>query len=175
MANTGQAKVGFLINWKYHIVSQPPSYITCFVHNKAPQTKHNASICTNNIILKRTHKINSFYNDVDETIWKPNHYTIVMGLKYANRENNKPYWNGNGQIWARIEKRKRRHLGRMGNIKKTWIPCFRQKQGGDGHVKAQNGVTKTEIDCIQARYHHRRNSHQQSQHWKWPQYGYDQH
>ena len=27
--------------------------------------------------------------------------------------------NGNGQIWARIEKRKMQHLGRMGNIKKV--------------------------------------------------------
>ena len=34
-------------------------------------------------------------------------------------EKNKPCGNGNGQIWARIEKRKRRHLGRMGNIKKV--------------------------------------------------------
>ena len=27
----------------------------------------------------------------------------------------------------------------------------------------------------QARHHHRRNSHQPSQHWKWPQTGYEQH
>ena len=39
-------------------------------------------------------------------------------LPRANRKKNKPYGNGNGQIWARIEKRKRRHLCTMGNIKK---------------------------------------------------------
>ena len=40
-------------------------------------------------------------------------------LQCANREKNKPYGNGNGQIWTRIEKRKKRHLGRMGYIKKV--------------------------------------------------------
>ena len=40
-------------------------------------------------------------------------------LQCENRETNKPYGNGNGQIWTRIEKRKRRHLGRMGNIEKV--------------------------------------------------------
>ena len=34
-------------------------------------------------------------------------------------ETNKPYGNGNGQIWARIKKRNMRHLGRMGIIKKV--------------------------------------------------------
>ena len=42
--------------------------------------------------------ISSFYNDVGETL------TRTSG-------------NINGQIWGRIEKRKRRHLDRMDNIK----------------------------------------------------------
>ena len=53
--------------------------------------------------------INSFYNDVDDD----------GRLQCSNREKNKPYGNGNGNIWARIEKRKRRHLARIGNIKKV--------------------------------------------------------
>ena len=64
--------------------------------------------------------INSFYNDVDETLGKPNHYTIVTGdINAQIWEKNKPYGNDNGQIWARIENRQRRHLGRMVNIKKV--------------------------------------------------------
>ena len=42
-------------------------------------------------------------------------------------EKSKP---GNGKIWARLEKRKRRHLGRMGNIKK--------EQNHEYHVTEEN-------------------------------------
>ena len=34
-------------------------------------------------------------------------------------KNNKPCGNGNGQMWARVEKRKRRHLGGMVNIRRV--------------------------------------------------------
>ena len=57
--------------------------------------------------------INNFYNDVDETLGKANHYTIMMGdfnAQIRKRTNG----NGKGQIWARIDK-----LGRMGNITKV--------------------------------------------------------
>ena len=74
-ANIGQAGVGFLINrkWKDHNktmlqvyslpalyysedkLHQPQSSRTCSMHNKALQTKDSASICTNNIIFRRTH------------------------------------------------------------------------------------------------------------------------
>ena len=37
----------------------------------------------------------SFYNDVDGTLEK---------RQCASKENNETYGNGNGQIWARIEK-----------------------------------------------------------------------
>ena len=57
--------------------------------------------------------INSFYNDVDENLG------ILMGDFNAQIGGGGTYGNGNGQIWARIEKRKRRHLGRMGNVKKV--------------------------------------------------------
>ena len=47
------------------------------MHNKALQTKDSANICTNTLYSEQNK--NSFYNDVDETLGKPNHYTIVMG------------------------------------------------------------------------------------------------
>ena len=53
---------------------------------------------TNNIYLEE--EINRFYNDVDESLGKPNHYTIYSGgrLQCANRDKNRPYGNGNRQI-----------------------------------------------------------------------------
>ena len=44
---------------------QSQSSRTCYVYNKALQTKDYASIC--------------FYNDVGETLVKPYHETIVLG------------------------------------------------------------------------------------------------
>ena len=47
------------------------------MHNKALQTKDSPNICT-----KPSHPeedITNFYTDVDETLGKPNHYTVVMG------------------------------------------------------------------------------------------------
>ena len=82
-ANNGLADVGFLTNkkWKDHIAR---------VNSKVAELV----LC-----------INSFYNDVDETIGKPNHYTIVMGDFNAQiGKKNKPYGNGNRQMWVRIEK-----------------------------------------------------------------------
>ena len=75
-------------------------------------------------------------------------------LQCSNREKNKPCGNGNGQIWVRIEKRKRRHLGRKGSIKKVQNHEYREKS--------------------QTRGRHTCNSHQPSQHWKWSQNGYEQ-
>ena len=48
--------------------------------------------------------ISSFYNDVEETLGKPNHYTIVMGDFNAQIGNkNKPYGNGHGPEESREE------------------------------------------------------------------------
>jgi hypothetical protein len=85
--------------------------------------------------------INNFHNDVDENLGKPNHYTVVMGDFNANsnRQNTKPCGNGNGHIWAWIEKRKRRHLGRMATSRKYKImnTMFQKKAEGDGRRKTQ--------------------------------------
>ena len=51
--------------------------------------------------------INSFNNDVDETLGKPYHNMIVMGNCNGQIwKRIKPYGNGNGQLWARNDKRK---------------------------------------------------------------------
>ena len=62
---------------------------------------------------------------------------------------NKPYGNSNGQIWSRIEKRERRRLGRMGNIKnKIMNTMFQKKVGRRWTWKSPNCVTKAEIHYI---------------------------
>ena len=93
--------------------------------------------------------INSLYNDVAEILGKPNHYTMLMG--YSNAQiDGKTYRNGNGQMWARIQKRKRRHLGKMDNFKTVQIRnvTFQKKAGRRWIWKSLNGVTKTNIYCI---------------------------
>ena len=79
----GQSGVGFLINrkWKEHIVR---------VNNLSPRVAELVSCLTKRYKLKivqiyapttsySEEDITSFYNNVDETLGKPNHYTIVMG------------------------------------------------------------------------------------------------
>ena len=120
-ANNGQAGVGFLINkkWKDHIVTvnifgpRVIELVLCITKHYKLRIKY---------MHQRHHpqkQIDSFYNDVDETLGKPNHYTIVMGDFIEQIGKRTSPRNGNGQIWTRIEKRKRRHLGRMSIIKKV--------------------------------------------------------
>ena len=75
--------------------------------------------------------------------------------------------NDNGQIWARIEKRKRRHLGRIGNIKKVQNHEYHvpEESREEMDMEKPNGVSKAEIDYILTNSH-RCNNHQPSQHWK---------
>ena len=133
-SNNGQAGVGFLINRKCkdHIVR---------VNSVSPRVAELFLCITKRYKLKivQVYAPDEDINN-DETLRKPNHYTIVMGDFNAQIwKNNKPYGNGNGHVWARIEKRNSRNLGKMGNIKTggrrwTW--------------KSPNGVMKTEIDYI---------------------------
>ena len=82
-ANKGQAGVGFLINrkWKDHIVR---------VNSISPRVAELVLCITKRYKLKLVQvyapttsnsdeDINDLYTDVDETLGKPNHYTIVMG------------------------------------------------------------------------------------------------
>ena len=94
---------------------------------------------------------NNLYNDVDETSGTPYRYTIVMGYVSARKGNRTNLCEtATGQTWARIEKRKRRHLGRMGNFKKgqTYEYHVPEESREDMNVKSPNGVTKNEIDYI---------------------------
>ena len=116
-ANNGQAGIGFRINrkWKAHIVrvnSISPriaEFVLCITK------RYKRKIRTNNIIL-----INNF-NDVAETLGKPNHYTIVKGdfnVQIGKRANPKETATGKFGLELRNE-RGDMHLGRMGNIKKV--------------------------------------------------------
>ena len=64
-ANNDQAGEGFLINrkWKHHTLR-----VNKIVEVYTPTTSFSVEASVSN-----------FYNDVDETLGKPNHYTIVMG------------------------------------------------------------------------------------------------
>ena len=83
---------------KQYLLKSSESY---YVHNKALQTKDSASICNNNILPRRIHKL---YNDVDEILVKRDNDGL---LQCANRSNAKQYGNGKGQILAPNYKRNR--------------------------------------------------------------------
>ncbi|MEG7521682.1 MAG: hypothetical protein M3H12_01065 [Chromatiales bacterium] len=121
-ANNGQAGVGFLINkrWKDNITR---------VNSISPRVAELVLCITKRYKLKMVQvyaptssysqeEINSFYNDMEDTLGKPNYYTIVM-RDFNAQETNKPNGSGNRQICTRNEKRKGRYIGRMGYIKKV--------------------------------------------------------
>ena len=82
-ANNGQAGVGFLINrkWKDHIVRvnsishRVPEHVLCITKRYKPKIVQVHAPITS----FSNEDINNFYNDIDEILGKPNHYTIVMG------------------------------------------------------------------------------------------------
>ena len=84
--------------------------------------------------------VNSFYSDVVETSGKPNYYTIVMrdfNVQIGKRA--VPMEMAVGKYRVQIEKRNRRHLGRMGNMKKA--------QNQEYHVPKES---KQEMECGKA-------------------------
>ena len=97
------------------------------MHNKALQTIDSASICTND-------RKKNFYNDVDETLGKSNHYTIVMGdfnAQIGKRTN--PTETATGKFWLEL-------INERGDTLVEWATSrnkSRRKQGGDGRGKAQ--------------------------------------
>ena len=120
-ANNGQSGVGFLVNrkWKDHIV-RVNSISPRVAEHVTKRYKLQIVQVYAPTISYSDENINNFYNDVAETLGKPNHYTIVMGdfnAQIGKRTN--PMETAMGKFWARIEKGKRRHLGRMGNLKKV--------------------------------------------------------
>ena len=121
--NNGQAGVGFLMNRKRkdHIVR---------VNSISPRVAERVLCITKRYNLKIVQiyapktsysedDINSFYNDVDETLGKPNHYTIVRGefnALIAKRTNRIETATGKCGLELR---NKRGDLGRMGNQKRS--------------------------------------------------------
>ena len=61
------------------------------MNNKAIETKDSSNIYTDSIVLRIIHTlINSFNNDIGETIGKPNHYKIVtvdFNMQIQKRKN----------------------------------------------------------------------------------------
>ena len=63
--------------------------------------------------------ISNVYNDVDEALWKPNQYTVVMGDFNAQiGKITNPIKTITGAFGFRL-RNERRHLCRMGNVKKV--------------------------------------------------------
>ena len=88
-ANNSQAGVGFLVNrkWKDRIVrvsnnsARVAELVLCIVKRYKPKVVQVYAPTTS----YSEEYINSFYNDVGETLGKPNHYMIVMG-EYFNTQ-----------------------------------------------------------------------------------------
>ena len=85
---------------------------TCSVHNKMLKKRVQVYAPTS----YSEEDINSFYNNVDETLWKPNHYTIVMGdfNIYIGKRTN-PVEMAMGKFGLKV----RNERGGLGNIKKV--------------------------------------------------------
>ena len=86
-ANNGQAGVGFLINkkWKDHTVRvnsfrpKVAEIIMCVTKHNKLKTMHVYAPITS----YSEEDINTFYNDIDETLGKPKNCMIVMGYLNA--------------------------------------------------------------------------------------------
>ena len=87
--NNVQARVDFLINrkWKDYIVRVNPinpKVAELFMCRTKRYTLKVVQVYALTISYSEE-DINSFYNDFDETLRKPNHYAIMMGdTKYGN-------------------------------------------------------------------------------------------
>ena len=93
--------------------------------------------------------INSFYNDVDKTLGKLDHFTIVMG-DITNRDKNKPYGNGNSKFGTELRIDRGDTLVEWATSKKYNIMniMFQKKTGRRWTWESPSGVTKTELDYI---------------------------
>ena len=95
--------------------------------------------------------INSFYNDVDEILGKPNHFTIVTGDFNAQiGERTNPMETAMGKFGFKLGNER-------GNTLVEWATSiqykimntmFQKKAGKRWTWKSPNGVTKTKIDYI---------------------------
>ena len=119
--------------------------------------------------------IHSFYNDVYGHLEKQNHYTIVMGDFNTQMEKN-TLWKRQRQILVRNEKRKRQNgQHQVQNHEYHVSEESREEMDVEKPKRCNEDRNLLHPNNKQARNRHWRNSHQPSQHWKWPQKDYEQH
>ena len=154
-ASNGQAGVDFLINrkWKDHIVrinSISPNLaelVMCITKRYKLKTVQVYALITSHL----EEDINSFYNDVDETLRKPNHYTIVTGDFNAQiGEKTNPMVTASAEFGLELRNERGDTLAECATSRKYKImnTMFRKKPGRRWTWKIPNGVTKTKIDYI---------------------------
>ena len=95
--------------------------------------------------------INSFYNDVDETLGTSSHYTIVMAdFNVQIEKRTDPVVTATGTFWLDLRNERGANLVEWTTSRKYKIMniMFQKKAGRRRTWKSPNGVTKTEIDYI---------------------------
>ena len=95
--------------------------------------------------------MNSSYNDVDETLGKPKHYTIVMGdfnAQIGKRTNPTETVTGKCGIELRNERDDTLVEWATSRTYTIMNTMFQKKAGRRWTWKSSNGVRKTEIDYI---------------------------
>ena len=133
-ANNGQAGVGFLINMT--IIVSVTEFVLCItkryklkiVQLYAPTSSYSDE------------DINNFYNDVDENLGKPNHYTIVMGDFNAQIEKRtNPMEMATGKSGLELRNERGNTLVEWATSRKYKImnTMFQKKADRDGRGKAQ--------------------------------------
>ena len=115
--------------------------------------------------------INNFYNDVDETLGKPNRYTIVMvdfNAQIGKRTN--PMETATGKFGLGLRNERGDILVELAKSRKYKMmnTMIQEKARRRGTWKNANGVTKNENDYIPTNRPDivTNVSHQPSQHWK---------
>ena len=94
--------------------------------------------------------INNFYNDVDETLGKPNHYTKMMGDFNTQIGGGGPMETATGQFVLGLRNDRGDTLVEWATSSKYKIvnTMFQKKAGRRWTWKSPNGVTETEIYYI---------------------------
>ena len=152
-ANNGQAGVDFLITrkWKDHkvTVSSISGRVSdrelCIIKRyKLNIVKVYAPTTSNS-----DKDINNFYNDVDDTLGKSNHYTIVMGDFNAQLDK-LMYPMATGKFGLGLRNERGDNLVEWATPRKYKITntVFQKKAGMRWMWKSANGVAKTETDYI---------------------------
>ena len=108
-------------------------------------------VFTNHIVLNSVEDITSFHNDIHDTLWKPNRYTIVMGdfnAQIGKRTN--PMETATGKCGLELRNERGDTMVEWATPGKYKImnTVFQKKAGRRWMWKRTNGVTEIEIDYI---------------------------